>query len=161
MQSSPVNPYRTRADFSKIHTQVPIPNLIDVQKQSYDRFLQMDRLPSEREDTGLQAVFKSIFPIQDFRETCSLEFVEYSIGNWECKCGALKGLEHLRANCFKCGARISTGYPARDRALCTQCGNLNRNLLKTCNVCGEPVSLQLKYDMQECQERGMTYSVSL
>ena len=90
---------------------VSIPNLIDVQKQSYERFLQMDRLPSEREDRGLQAVFKSIFPISDFRETCSLEFVDYSIGNWECTCGALKGLEHLHAMCGKGGAHSKAGYP--------------------------------------------------
>ena len=47
----------------------------------------MNRLPSEREDAGLQSVFKSVFPISDFRENSSLEFIEYSIGNWECKCG--------------------------------------------------------------------------
>ena len=77
MRASEASTGRVRIDFSKILTQVPIPNLIDVQKLSYERFLQMDRLPSEREDIGLQAVFKSIFPIQDFRKTCSLEFVEY------------------------------------------------------------------------------------
>jgi DNA-directed RNA polymerase subunit beta len=56
----------------------------------------MNRLPSEREDAGLQSVFKSVFPISDFRENSSLEFIEYSIGNWECKCGKLAGLHHLR-----------------------------------------------------------------
>ena len=58
---------RARLDFAKIKTTVQIPNLIDVQKKSYQRFLQMDLLPSEREDTGLQSVFASVFPIQDFR----------------------------------------------------------------------------------------------
>ena len=43
-----------RVDFSKIKTSIPIPNLIEVQKKSYERFLQMDLLPNEREDTGLQ-----------------------------------------------------------------------------------------------------------
>src|SRR6266508_3540389 len=70
-----------RIDFSKIKTTVPIPNLIEIQKKSYERFLQMNRLPSEREDAGLQSVFKSVFPISDFRENSSLEFIEYSIGN--------------------------------------------------------------------------------
>src|ERR1700681_358844 len=50
---------RERLDFAKIKTTVQIPNLIDVQKKSYQRFLQMDLLPSEREDTGLQSVFAS------------------------------------------------------------------------------------------------------
>ncbi len=54
-----------RVDFSKIKTSIPIPNLIEVQKKSYERFLQMDLLPNEREDTGLQSVFNS--RLSDFR----------------------------------------------------------------------------------------------
>ncbi len=104
MYSLPKNVYRERIDFSKIKTTIPIPNLIEIQKKSYERFLQMNRLPSEREDAGLQSVFKSVFPISDFRENSSLEFIEYSIGNWECKCGRLAGLHHLRKPCVNCGA---------------------------------------------------------
>ena len=88
-----------RVDFSKIKASIPIPNLIEVQKNSYERFLQMDLLPNEREDIGLQTVFNSVFPISDFRGVSDLEFVDYSIGNWECKCGNLKGLHHLRSTC--------------------------------------------------------------
>ena len=77
MYSLPKNVYRERIDFSKIKTTVPIPNLIEIQKKSYERFLQMNRLASEREDAGLQSVFKSVFPISDFRENSSLEFIEY------------------------------------------------------------------------------------
>ena len=106
MYSLPKNVYRERIDFSKINTTVPIPNLIEIQKKSYERFLQMNRLPSEREDAGLQSVFKSVFPISDFRENSSLEFIEYSIGNWECKCGKLQGLQHLRKPCVSCGATL-------------------------------------------------------
>src|ERR1700751_3823999 len=68
MYSLPKNVARERIDFSKIKTTVPIPNLIEIQKKSYERFLQMNRLPSEREDEGLQSVFKSGFPIRHFRE---------------------------------------------------------------------------------------------
>ena len=53
-----------------------------------------------------KSVFASIFPVSDFRETATLEFVAYQIGNWQCKCGNLEGLEHLRANCKNCGAKI-------------------------------------------------------
>ena len=84
MQTLPKNVYRERIDFSKIRATVPIPNLIEIQKRSYERFLQMNRLAKEREDSGLQSVFESVFPISDFRENSSLEFIEYSIGNWEC-----------------------------------------------------------------------------
>jgi len=69
------NIFRKRFDFSKIPATIQIPNLIEVQKRSYDRFLQMDKLPSEREDGGLQAVFQSVFPITDFRNVSQLEFV--------------------------------------------------------------------------------------
>ena len=74
---------RERLDFSKIRSSIQIPNLIEVQKNSYQRFLQMDLLPSEREDGGMPSVFTSVFPIQDFRGLSQLDFVDYSIGNWE------------------------------------------------------------------------------
>src|ERR1700738_4891896 len=85
---------RQRLDFAKIQGSIQIPHLIEGQMKSYQRFLQMDLLPSERDDGGLQSVFTSVFPIRDFREMSQLEFVAYAIGNWECKCGYLKGLAH-------------------------------------------------------------------
>src|SRR2546421_708976 len=99
---------RQRLDFAKIQGSIQIPNLIEVQMKSYQRFLQMDLLPSERDDGGLQLVFTSVFPIRDFREMSQLEFVDYAIGNWEGKCGNLKGLHHLRATCRNCGASVVT-----------------------------------------------------
>jgi DNA-directed RNA polymerase subunit beta len=150
-----------RVDFSKIRTSIPIPNLIEVQKKSYERFLQMDQLPNEREDIGLQTVFSSVFPISDFRGVSDLEFVDYSIGNWECKCGNLKGLHHLRSTCRNCGAAVRTDPFHAGDILCQHCGTFNKNVVTFCNKCGDPVGLQLKYDMQECQERGMTYAAPL
>src|SRR5437899_1968650 len=152
---------RERLDFSKIQSTIQIPNLIEVQKKSYQRFLQMDQLPSEREDTGLQSVFTSVFPIQDFRGLSQLDFVDYSIGNWECKCGNLKGLHHLRSTCRSCGATIRTDPFHAGDVLCQHCGTFNKNVVTFCNKCGDPVGLQLKYDMVECQERGMTYAAPL
>jgi DNA-directed RNA polymerase subunit beta len=161
MYSLPKNVYRERIDFSKIKTTVPIPNLIEIQKKSYERFLQMNRLPSEREDAGLQSVFKSVFPISDFRENSSLEFIEYSIGNWECKCGKLSGLHHLRKPCSSCGATL-VAEPYGDReVLCPRCGTGNQARGDVCDICGQTVALKLKYDVDECQERGMTYAVPL
>ncbi len=69
-----------RLDFSKIEKIMDIPNLIDVQRQSYEGFLQKDTAPEDRQEIGLQAVFKSVFPIRDFNETASLEFVNYALG---------------------------------------------------------------------------------
>jgi DNA-directed RNA polymerase subunit beta len=155
------NIYRERVNFAKINTSIPIPNLIEIQKNSYERFLQMRVLPAEREDAGLQSVFKSVFPITDLRENCSLEFVEYSIGNWECKCGRLVGLDKLGRPCTFCAATIITD-PRGDREIhCPKCGHLNENTPVTCDTCDEPVGLKLKYDVDECQERGMTFAVPL
>src|SRR6187397_261854 len=161
MYSLPKNVYRERIDFSKIKTTVPIPNLIEIQKKSYERFLQMNRLPSEREDAGLQSVFKSVFPISDFRENSSLEFIEYSIGNWECKCGKLQGLHHLRKPCSNCGATLIADPYGDREVLCPRCGKANQARGDVCDICGNTVGLKLKYDVDECQERGMTYAVPL
>jgi DNA-directed RNA polymerase subunit beta len=161
MESTNYGAAPERVDFSKIRTSIPIPNLIEVQKNSYERFLQMDLLPNEREDIGLQTVFNSVFPISDFRGVSDLEFVDYSIGNWECKCGNLKGLHHLRSTCRNCGATIRTDPFHAGDILCHHCGTFNKNVVTFCNKCGDPVGLQLKYDMQECQERGMTYAAPL
>jgi DNA-directed RNA polymerase subunit beta len=150
-----------RKDFSRIQTSLPIPNLIDVQRRSYERFLQMNLLPEERANHGLQSVFTSIFPFSDFRETCSLDFVKYSIGDWQCKCGELKGLEYLRMTCTNCGAKIMTDHPHEETVTCTECGFVNKNRVTKCDICGNPVDLQLKYSISDCQERGMTFAVPL
>ncbi|MCB9508087.1 MAG: DNA-directed RNA polymerase subunit beta [Myxococcales bacterium] len=71
--------FRLRKTFARLDRAVEVPNLIDIQKRSFDLFLQADVAPEAREDVGLQAVFKSVFPIKDFNETCSLEFVEYRL----------------------------------------------------------------------------------
>ncbi|MFZ1955267.1 MAG: DNA-directed RNA polymerase subunit beta [Desulfobacterales bacterium] len=68
---------RIRKNFGKIRKIVDIPDLIAVQRESYNRFLQMDVPPEKREDAGLQAVFQSVFPIKDFTGSASLEFVSY------------------------------------------------------------------------------------
>jgi DNA-directed RNA polymerase subunit beta len=161
MYSLPKNVYRERIDFSKIHTTIPIPNLIEIQKKSYERFLQMNRLASEREDVGLQSVFKSVFPISDFRENSSLEFIEYSIGNWECKCGRLAGLEHLRKKCEGCGTTLIADPYGEGAVICPSCGRANEARGDVCDLCGTTVSMKLKYDVEECQERGMTFAVPL
>ncbi|MCE5306948.1 MAG: DNA-directed RNA polymerase subunit beta [Acidobacteriales bacterium] len=163
MQNEASGAPRGRIDFSKIKASIAIPNLIEVQKQSYERFLQMDLLPSEREDTGLESVFSSVFPITDFRGLSQLEFVDYSIGNWECKCGNLKGLHHLRSTCRNpsCGATIRTDPFLAGDVLCPRCGTFNKNIVTFCNRCGDPVGLQLKYDVPECEERSMTYAAPL
>jgi len=68
-----------RKNFSKTPTVLETPPLMRLQVNSYEDFLQKDVPPAKRKDTGLQAVFKSVFPIHDFNKTVSLEFVSYSL----------------------------------------------------------------------------------
>ncbi len=74
------NMRRVRKSFAKIGEVIHKPHLIDMQRRSYENFLQQPLDPDEREDSGLQGVFKSVFPIEDFNSTCLLEFVNYSFG---------------------------------------------------------------------------------
>ncbi|MCK5071338.1 MAG: DNA-directed RNA polymerase subunit beta, partial [Desulfocapsa sp.] len=71
---------RVRKNFAKSPSIMEPPHLISMQRISYEKFLQIDVEPSEREDFGLQAIFKNVFPINDFNGHCSLEFVNYSFG---------------------------------------------------------------------------------
>jgi DNA-directed RNA polymerase subunit beta len=70
-----------RKDFGRIKKIVDIPNLIEIQSHSYEKFLQMDLEPDKRANIGLQGAFQTVFPIKDFSGKCSLEFVSYKIGD--------------------------------------------------------------------------------
>jgi DNA-directed RNA polymerase subunit beta len=70
-----------RISFAKIREIIGIPNLIEIQQRSYEQFLQTRTPPQEREDSGLQGVFTSIFPITDYNDSASLEFVRYEFGD--------------------------------------------------------------------------------
>ena len=72
--------YIERHSFAKIPTAIDMPYLLDLQIASFKNFLQLEIPPNKREDKGLQAVFKSIFPISDVHNTLTLEFVDYSVG---------------------------------------------------------------------------------
>ncbi len=80
MTARPLASKRIRKNFGKMIKIVDIPDLIGVQRESFNRFLQMDVLPEKRRDIGLQTVYKSVFPIKDFTGSASLEFVSYRFG---------------------------------------------------------------------------------
>jgi DNA-directed RNA polymerase subunit beta len=80
---------RARKDFSKIPTILEIPDLIEIQKHSYDSFLQKETVSDKRKEKGLQAAFKSVYPIYDFNETAMVDYLGYTLGDpkyslWEC-----------------------------------------------------------------------------
>ena len=70
---------RFRENFSKIKEVVKVPNLVEIQQRSFEQFLQKDIPADQREDVGLQGVFKSVFPIKGFNQSASLEFVSYDL----------------------------------------------------------------------------------
>lgn len=78
-----LNKYSQIKDYSKIPELCPIPNLLEIQKKSFEEFLQRFTPPDKRKKQGLQEVFLNIFPIQDFTGNLILDFVSYSLG--ECK----------------------------------------------------------------------------
>ena len=153
--------FRNRFDFSKIPATIQIPNLIEVQKRSYDRFLQMDRLPSERDDSGLQAVFQSVFPDYRLPQRVAAGVRGLRHRQLGVQVRPLEGpaspAHHLQE------LRIDGDHrpvPSRRSAL-PEVRHLQREHPDFCNKCGDPVGLQLKYDVAECEERGMTYSAPL
>ncbi len=79
MPKAQLNP-RNRKYFNRLPEMMAIPNLMEIQKKSYDDFLQMEVLPEERKNQGLQSVFQSVFPIYDFNNNSSLEFAGYTFG---------------------------------------------------------------------------------
>ena len=79
MANSLLGRRRVRKNFGRIPSVTPMPNLIEVQKSSYDGFLRADATAEEREASGLQEVFKSVFPIRDFSGKGELEFVSYEL----------------------------------------------------------------------------------
>ena len=84
---------RARKSFGKISKVIETPNLIAMQKRSYERYLQQDVPPEEREDVGLQAAYAGVFPIHDFAGTSSLEFVKY----------AFEGAKYSEEDCLSKG----------------------------------------------------------
>ncbi len=161
MQKESKNVYRGRVDFSKIKSIFPMPDLLAIQKQSYLEYLQMELLPEERKDIGLQAAFKDIFPISDFKETTQLDFISYSIGNWECKCGRLKGVENSRARCSGCGTLLPSDVELTEKEICPYCSAIRKIELPICEHCGDRVGLKMKYSALECLQKGYTYAVPL
>ena len=79
MKKSFTDKHNIRKSFGKIPDLVQMPNLLEIQKNSYDLFLQRDVDPKDREDIGLQAVFKKVFPISDFSGVAELRFVKYEL----------------------------------------------------------------------------------
>ena len=155
------NVYRKRVDYSKIKETFPLPDMLAIQKESYVEFLQMEYLPDERKESGLQAAFKDIFPVSDFKETTQLDFISYTIGNWECKCGRLKGVENSRSRCNGCGTLLPPNTMLTENEICPYCSAAKKIEVPLCEQCGDNVKLKMKYSPMECLQKGYTFSAPL
>ena len=102
-------------------------------------------------------MFSSIWPYR-ILETHA-EYVDFQIA-MQCKCGNLEA-SSICVRCKNCSAKIKVDPFNPAEVLCKNCGTFNAVRPNLCNNCGEPVGLKHKHDQQECQERGMSYSVPL
>src|SRR3990167_2503603 len=158
MSGSAISKQVPRKSFSKMKDIVPVPNLIEVQLKSFNEFVQLDYLPSERKLIGLERVFKDVFPI-DYEDKMSLDYVSYELGNWACTCGKFQGIEN-RYN-WSCSSCKKSDFSRLDSGrTCTHC-NKKSATYKTCSNCLARVTLQLPMDFDECRASGQTFSLPL
>ncbi len=94
---------RTRQNFARIPQVIDIPNLIEIQKKSFECFVQSDVPLKDRQLKGLEEVFADVFPISDLNINARIEYVGFEVGIWECGCGEYGELGGLGVVCDKCG----------------------------------------------------------
>ena len=82
-QQRGVGGLRVRQNFARIPQAIDIPNLIEIQKKSFERFIQQNVAPGDRDLRGLEEVFRDIFPITDLNINARIEYVGYEVGVWE------------------------------------------------------------------------------
>ena len=99
--------FRKRKNFARIPTVIDIPNLIEIQKKSFEYFLQWDVDPSKREFRGLEEVFSDVFPISDLNINARIEYVGFEVGIWECGCGEFKELGGPGVICLSCKQEVT------------------------------------------------------
>jgi len=95
-----------RKSFAKRKETYPIPDLLQFPFESYERFLQLNKAPHERENVGLESAFRQAFPIVDEATGVEIHYKGYEIGDWYCKCGRFQGLGGKGVVCPKCGMEV-------------------------------------------------------
>jgi DNA-directed RNA polymerase subunit beta len=146
-----------RKSFGKIKEAVSLPNLIEVQSKSFNDFIQLDFLPSERKNIGLQKILKDTFPVEH-NEKVSLEFVGYELGDWGCACGALTGLENRYK--WSCSSCKKTGTGRLDEDACPSCGKHTASYV-TCKKCSSRVVIKPSVSADESRYSGKSYTMPL
>lgn len=147
-----------RRSFGKIKEVVSLPNLIEVQSKSFNDFVQLDYLPSERSNLGLEKVLKDTFPIEH-NERISLEYVSYELGDWRCVCGLIVGLANrYKWHCSSC-KKSGTSH-LKNGVTCTHCKKDTASY-QVCKKCFSRVSIKTTPTVDECRYGGKTFAMPL
>jgi DNA-directed RNA polymerase subunit beta len=150
--------FSKRKSFAKVQNIVPIPNLIEVQSNSFNDFVQLDFLQSERLDIGLEKIFKGIFPIS-YLDKMSLEYVGYELGKWECICGKLAGINQRYSwKCYSCN-KVGVSRLNKDKQ-CSGCKNNSANYV-SCQNCLSRVIIKPVLTVEECRSGAQSFSLPL
>jgi DNA-directed RNA polymerase subunit beta len=147
-----------RKSFGKVKNVVPVPNLIEVQSKSFNDFVQLDYLPSERLVMGLEKALRDVFPIEH-SDKLSLEFVSYELGNWSCTCGLLTGITNRYTwECSRCDKRDCSRLEEGQK--CTGCSKKSARYIM-CPSCHSRVGIKVPLSVQECRDGEETYAFPL
>ncbi|MFA5998552.1 MAG: DNA-directed RNA polymerase subunit beta [Candidatus Babeliales bacterium] len=148
---STVDNFVLRKSFRKSKSLVPVPNLIEVQSDSFNEFVQLDFLPEERKSIGLEKAFRDIFPIE-CGPKISLDYVSYELGTWACSCGSLTGITNRYT--WKDSVTGKMGCSRLDRSSKTK-----RYIM--CSTCHSRVELSIPFSVQDCRDSEKTFAFTL
>jgi len=147
-----------RRNFGKVKEVVSLPNLIEIQSKSFNDFVQLDVLPAERKNIGLEKVLRDIFPVEH-NEAISLEYVSYELGDWGCVCGQLKGIENRYK--WVCSSCKKSGHgKLKNSFVCPKCNKDTASYI-TCKKCFSRVIIKTGACVDECRYSGKAYSMPL
>lgn len=147
-----------RKSFGKIKEVVSLPNLIEVQSKSFNDFVQLDCIPSERKHIGLEKVFRDTFPVEH-NERISLEYISYELGDWACICGQLAGIQNrYKWACSSC--KKSGCNKLAQNVTCPSCKNKTASYVH-CKKCFSRVSIKIATTVDECRYSGKTFALPL
>jgi DNA-directed RNA polymerase subunit beta len=147
-----------RKSFGKIKEVVSLPNLIEVQSKSFNDFVQLDCIPSERKHIGLEKVLRDTFPVEH-NERISLEYVSYELGDWACICGQITSIQNrYKWSCTSCK---KNGFNKLvDGRECPHCHKMTASYTH-CKKCFSRVSIKVPATVDECRYSGKTFSLPL
>ena len=128
-----------------------MPNLIEVQSESFNDFVQLDFLSEERKNVGLEKAFRDIFPIE-CGPKISLDYVSYELGNWACSCGSLTGITNRYT--WKDSVTGKMGCSRLD-------GSAKTKRYIVCSTCHSRVELSIPFSVQDCRDSEKTFAFPL